>query len=66
MKGKATTATDMAEAVGIEPKAFRRALRAEHFDWHSRYSAWKVDVKSPQHLAMQKVLVALLTNKAPN
>ena len=65
MNGKVTTATEMADAVGIKPKAFRQALRAEQFDWHSQNSAWEVQTKSPEHLEMQRVLKTLLTKKAP-
>ncbi|PBB67404.1 hypothetical protein CK228_16410 [Mesorhizobium sp. WSM4312] len=55
----------MAHSVGINPKVFRRALRAQHFEWHSRYSAWTVDIDSAEHVAMQSVLAALLANRGP-
>ncbi|RWB89233.1 MAG: hypothetical protein EOQ52_12725 [Mesorhizobium sp.] len=64
MKAKLTNAADMARSVGIDPKAFRRALRAEQFAWHSKYSTWSVTIDSAEHIAMRAVLAALLSNKS--
>ncbi|TIV95596.1 MAG: hypothetical protein E5V85_20430 [Mesorhizobium sp.] len=60
-----TSAEEMARSVSIDPKAFRRTLRAQRFDWHDRYSAWKVVIDSPQHVAMRTVLGKLLCDRQP-
>ena len=51
-----TTAIEMANQAGIDPKIFRRALRGEKFPWHTPNERWTVELDSEQHRAMQRVL----------
>ncbi|MER9507873.1 hypothetical protein [Mesorhizobium sp. M0579] len=60
---KPTNAADMARAVGVDPKAFRQALRNANFPWHKRNDDWVVDLDSAEHSAMRTVLVTLLRRK---
>jgi hypothetical protein len=53
-------ATEMAVAVGIDPKAFRQALREANFPWHREHDFWIVPLNSPQHEDMQAVLAMML------
>lgn len=53
------TAVEMARSAGIDPKTFRRALRAEAFPWHGHNERWTVPVGSPQHNDMLRVLRSL-------
>jgi hypothetical protein len=54
------SADDMAAAVGVDPKAFRQALRSANLAWHSSRASWVVERDSPQHDDMKTVLVNLL------
>jgi len=60
MPSKLVMASDMAVAVGIDPKAFRQALRDANLTWHQEHDFWIVERGSPQHADMQKVLEAML------
>ncbi|PBB89893.1 hypothetical protein CK215_25160 [Mesorhizobium sp. WSM3864] len=60
---KPTNAADMARAVGVDPKAFRQALRNKNFPWHKHNDDWVVDLNSDEHSAMRTVLVTLLRRK---
>jgi hypothetical protein len=51
-----TTATEMANAAGVNPRTFRKWLRAEEFGWHIWNTAWRVEVGSLEHRDMQRVL----------
>ena len=54
------SAADMANAVGVDPKAFTEALRAAGLAWHQNKAPWVVKRDSPQHDDMKTVLVNLL------
>ncbi len=54
------SAAEMAEAVGVELKAFTSMLREADFDWHQRKASWTVKRDSPQHEDMKTVLAQLL------
>jgi hypothetical protein len=60
---KLTTADDMARAVGVDPKAFRQALRDAELPSHDRNDDWEVELDSAEHSAMRTVLVTLLKRK---
>jgi hypothetical protein len=60
---KMTNAADMARAVGVDPKAFRQALRNAKFPWHKRNEDWIVAIDSAEHSSMRTVLVTLLKRK---
>jgi hypothetical protein len=60
---KPVTAADMARTVGIDPKAFRQALRDAKLPWHQHDEDWTAEPKSAEHLAMRTVLVSLLKRK---
>ncbi len=49
------SADDMAQQFGLDPKAFRRALRTEEFPWHERYARWNPPDGSPEHRDMVRV-----------
>lgn len=55
MKGM-ITAVEMARSRGIEPKAFRQALRAADLKWHSHNDRWTVPLGSPEHQEMERIL----------
>jgi hypothetical protein len=61
---KHTTAADMALAIGVDPNAFREALRSVKLLLQRRKSDWKVQVDSKEYSAMRTVLVTLLRRKA--
>ena len=50
------TANEMADAVGVDRKAFRQALRNQRFSWHSHDEPWLVRTGSPEHEAMLRAL----------
>ena len=54
------TAIDMARSADISPKRFRRALRrawrAGEFHWHDLNHHWTVEIGSPEHDDMKRVL----------
>jgi hypothetical protein len=54
------SAVDMANAVGVDPKAFRDALRSAGLAWHRDKASWVVERDSPQHDDMKTVLVNLI------
>ncbi len=54
------SAAEMAEAVGIDVKAFTAALRAAELPWHHRKASWLVKRDSPEHEDMKTILAALL------
>jgi len=54
------SAAEMARAAGVSPKRFRAALRKERFPWHQYNDRWTAERGSDRHLAMQRVLQALL------
>lgn len=60
---KLTSAADMARAVGVDPKAFRQALRNANFPWHKHNDDWIVELDSAEHSSMRTVLVTLLKRK---
>ena len=63
---KLTSAADMARSVGVDPKAFRLALRDAQFPWqHQLNGDWNVELDSPEHSSMRTVLVTLLKRKKP-
>ena len=51
-----TTAIEMARAAGIDPKAFRAALRREGLRWHAKFQPWTVQEGSAEHSQMMNVL----------
>lgn len=59
MKGM-VTALEMARARNIDPKDFRRALRAADFKWHRHNDRWEAPIGSPEHSDMQRVLLELV------
>lgn len=62
---KLTGAADMARSVGVDPKAFRQALRDAKFPWHKHNDDWVVELDSSEHSSMRTVLVTLLKRKKP-
>lgn len=54
------SAAEMAEAVGVDLKAFTAMLREADFDWHQRKASWTVKRDSRQHEDMKTVLAKLL------
>jgi hypothetical protein len=63
MIAKHTTAAEMASTVGVDPDAFREALRnAKHP--RKRNTDWKVEIDSPSYSAMRTVLAGLIMRKA--
>ena len=58
-----TTAEDMARTVGVDPDAFRAALRSVKHP-RKRNTDWEVKIDSPSYSAMRTVLASLLRRKA--
>lgn len=58
-----TTAVEMAQAAGIDPKRFRSALRGASLKWHAHNGSWVVQVGSSQHAEMQRVLDTLTSGR---
>jgi hypothetical protein len=54
------TAIEMAKEGGVDPKAFRAALRDGQPTWHALNSLWTVQKGSPKHEYMREVLSSLL------
>jgi len=54
------TAVEMARHAGIDPKAYRRALRSEGLRWHGHNDRWTVPQDSPEHDDMRRVLTKML------
>ena len=54
------TAIIMADAVRVDHKQFRKALRKEKFKWHTYNERWKVEQESPEHDDMIRVLKQLI------
>ena len=61
MIAKHTTAADMARTVGVDPNAFREALRSAKHPSRKRKTDWEVQIDSPNYSAMRTVLAALLS-----
>jgi hypothetical protein len=59
-----TTAADMAQEIGVDPNAFREALRNAKLNLRKRKTDWKVQIDSPDYSAMRSVLVTLLRRKS--
>ena len=55
-----TTAEEMAQQAGVDPRVFRRALRDKNFPWHVHWERWTVEVGSERHQAMEHVLRTLI------
>ena len=55
-------AVDMARDRGVDPKAFRKALRAESFNWHVLKQPWTVPRGSLEHRDMESVLNRLIAS----
>lgn len=49
----------MARSAGLDPKAFRTALRNENLSWHAHRSRWAVAVGGPEHADLERVLLDL-------
>jgi hypothetical protein len=60
---KHATAADMAHTVGVDPEAFRKALRAAKLP-RKRSTDWEVKIDSPAYSAMRTVLASLIRRKA--
>ncbi|MCX7303670.1 MAG: hypothetical protein NTV73_04915 [Hyphomicrobiales bacterium] len=60
---KHTTAADMAHNIGVDPEAFRKALRAAKFP-RKRSTDWEVKIDSPAYSGMRTVLATLLRRRA--
>ena len=58
-ESKFITAIDMARDAGIDPKDFRRELRAAGLAWHQHSARWTVERGSNQHAEMLQVLAAM-------
>jgi hypothetical protein len=58
-----TTANEMANRAGVDPRRFRQALRGERFPWHFDWERWKVEIGSEQHRAMERTLVKVRGSK---
>lgn len=54
------SAAEMAEAVGVDLKAYTAALRAAQLEWHHPKASWTVKRDSPQHEEMKTILANLL------
>jgi hypothetical protein len=54
------TAIEMAKSPGIDPKAFRAALRKQKFSWHIATHHWTVAKDGPEHDDMRQVLKNLM------
>jgi len=58
-----TDAIAMAKAAGIDPKAFRSALRTACLSWHMHGARWLVTKGSAEHEDMKRVLAAISPRK---
>ncbi|WP_433988835.1 hypothetical protein SuNHUV7_26130 (plasmid) [Pseudoseohaeicola sp. NH-UV-7] len=65
MKGM-ITAVEMARNRGIDPKAFRRALREAKLKWHSHNNRWLVPIGSTEHQEMERILNELAGGSLPS
>lgn len=63
MIAKCTTAEEMAQTVGVEPTAFREALRSAKFP-RKRGTDWEVTIGGPAYSGMRTVLASLIRRKA--
>ena len=53
-------AIEMARQARIDPKLYRKALRAANLAWHDQpYKRWTVTLGSSEHSDMQRILNAL-------
>jgi hypothetical protein len=57
---KSITVADMALEVGVDPDAFREALRGSKFPPRKLKPGWEVEIGSDEYSAMRTVLVTLL------
>jgi hypothetical protein len=64
MIAKHTTAADMARTVGVDPNAFREALRSAKYPSRKRQTDWEVQIDSEKYAAMRTVLATLLARNA--
>ena len=63
MIAKHTTAAEMALTIGVDPNAFREALRAVKHP-RKRNTDWEVRIDGPAYSAMRTVLASLIRRKA--
>ena len=56
-------AVDMARSAGIDPKDFRRELRAAGLRWHQHNAPWSVDPGSAEHRDLERVLALLVERR---
>lgn len=63
MIAKYTTAEEMAQTVGVEPTAFREALRSAKYP-RKRATDWEVTIGGPAYSGMRTILASLLRRKA--
>jgi hypothetical protein len=63
MIAKYTTAAEMARTVGVDPNAFREALRNAKCP-RKRSTDWEVTIGGRAYSGMRTVLVSLLRRKA--
>lgn len=49
------SAAEVARHYGIEPKKFRKELRAKKFPWHDHGAHWNPPDNSPEHHDMMRV-----------
>jgi hypothetical protein len=60
---KLTNAANMARIVGVDPNAFRNALRNANYP-RKRGTDWEVTLGDPAYSGMRTVLVSLLRRRA--
>lgn len=58
-----TNAEEMARAHGIDGKSFRRRLRKNLADCHTK-GTWRVDIGSEKHRRMERELAAMENGNA--
>lgn len=63
MIAKHITAEEMALTIGIDPDAFRKALRNVKYP-RKRNTDWEVRIDSPAYSGMRTVLASLIRRKA--
>jgi hypothetical protein len=63
MIAKHTTAAEMALTIGVDPDAFREALRTAKHP-RKRGTDWEVKIDSPSYSEMRTVLAGLIMRKA--
>ena len=63
MIAKHTTAEEMAQTVGVDPNAFRDALRGAKYP-RKRGTDWEVKIDSAAYSGMRTVLATLIRRRA--